>query len=132
MTRAAPAHEQAGLGPDSLTWRFFGDTRMALVGPRAAVLQNMLPALGQGPPPVWRAVGRPLDSVARFITVGGMHPRMRELLGTPWSAADERRYRRFAAAVRALDRVWPVLPEAVRYLPRARRAFARERRRGTR
>ncbi|MEO5874401.1 MAG: oxygenase MpaB family protein, partial [Streptosporangiaceae bacterium] len=36
------------LGPDSLTWRFFGDTRMALVGPRAVVLQNMLPALGQG------------------------------------------------------------------------------------
>ena len=35
-------------GPDSLTWRFFGDNRMALLGPRAAVLQNMLPALGQG------------------------------------------------------------------------------------
>ena len=36
------------LGPDSLTWRYFGDNRMALLGPRAAVLQNMLPALGQG------------------------------------------------------------------------------------
>ena len=36
------------LGPDSLTWRHFGDNRMALLGPRAAVLQNMLPALGQG------------------------------------------------------------------------------------
>ena len=36
------------LGPDSLTWRHFGDARMALLGPRAAVLQNMLPALGQG------------------------------------------------------------------------------------
>jgi uncharacterized protein (DUF2236 family) len=36
------------LGPDSLTWRFFGDHRMALLGPRAAVLQNMLPSLGQG------------------------------------------------------------------------------------
>ncbi len=38
----------APLGPDSLTWRYFGDNRMALLGPRAAVLQNMLPALGQG------------------------------------------------------------------------------------
>lgn len=38
----------APLGPGSLTWRYFGDTRMLLVGPRAAVLQNMLPALGQG------------------------------------------------------------------------------------
>ena len=36
------------LGPDSLTWRYFGDRRMVLLGPRAAVLQNMLPALGQG------------------------------------------------------------------------------------
>ena len=36
------------LGPTSLTWRLFADKRMALLGPRAAVLQNMLPALGQG------------------------------------------------------------------------------------
>jgi len=36
------------LGPDSLTWQYFADRRMALLGPRAAVLQNMLPALGQG------------------------------------------------------------------------------------
>jgi uncharacterized protein (DUF2236 family) len=271
------------LGPGSLTWRFFGDTRMVLVGPRAAVLQNMLPALGQGvldhsvffdetfarvrrsagpilntvyggprahrtgtdvrdyhrdikgtmpdgtryhaldpetyywahatfldnmlygvetfirplseaekrrlyeesktwyrmygvserampedweafqsywkrmleeeivahktarygvgyvskglprprkvPAPVWRAVAPPLDSVARFLTVGGMHPRMRELLDTPWSAADERRYQRFAAIVRRLNRVWPLLPEAARYVPQARKAFARHRRR---
>ncbi|QFG22818.1 oxygenase MpaB family protein [Actinomadura sp. WMMB 499] len=275
--------EPDGLGPGSLTWRFFGDTRMALVGPRAAVLQNMLPALGQGvldhsvffdetfarvkrsagpilntvygldrahatgtkvrdyhtdikgtmpdgsryhaldpetyywahatffdnmlygvetfirplgedekrrlyeesktwyrmygvsdrampedweayqaywkrmlddeivahktarygvgyvskglprpgrvPAPVWRAVSPPLNSVARFVTVGGLHPRMRELLGTPWSAADERRYRRFASGVRKLNRVWPLLPEAVRYVPQARKGFARARRR---
>ena len=43
----APAYALP-LGPDSLTWRFFGDGRMVLLGPRAAVLQNMLPALGQG------------------------------------------------------------------------------------
>ncbi len=36
------------LGPESLTWQLFADHRMALLGPRAAVLQNMLPALGQG------------------------------------------------------------------------------------
>ncbi|HEX4191263.1 MAG TPA: oxygenase MpaB family protein [Marmoricola sp.] len=36
------------LGPDSLTWQLFADNRMALLGPRAAVLQNMLPSLGQG------------------------------------------------------------------------------------
>lgn len=44
-----PASDRAlPLGPDSLTWRLFADNRMALLGPRAAVLQNMLPSLGQG------------------------------------------------------------------------------------
>jgi len=38
----------APLGPESLTWQYFADTRMLLLGPRAAVLQNMLPSLGQG------------------------------------------------------------------------------------
>lgn len=268
------------LGPDSLTWRYFGDSRMFLVGPRAAVLQNMLPALGQGvldhsvfftdtlarvrrsagpilntvyggarapaigrtvrdfhaeikgtmpdgeryhaldpdtyywahatfvdnmlygietfigplseedkrqiyaesqtwyrmygvsdrvmpedwesfqaywkhmldevivahktarygvgyvtkgiprparvPAPVWRVVARPLNATARFITVGGMHPRMRELLDLPWSAEDQRRYSRFAALVRRLDPVWRRLPERIRYAPQARKAFARD------
>ena len=36
------------LGPESLVWRFFGDNRMFLIGPRPAVLQNMLAELGQG------------------------------------------------------------------------------------
>lgn len=280
MTDQTRDDEPAPLGPSSLTWRYFGDTRTLLVGPRAAVLQNMLPALGQGvldhsvffsetfarlrrsagpildtvyggarspetgrrvrdfhreikgtmpdgsryhaldpetyywahatfldnmlyavetfirplseadkrriyeesktwfrmygvsdrampedweafqaywkrmleevvvphktarygvgyvtkglpapprvPAPVWRAVSPPLNAVARFITVGGMPPRMREVLDLPWSVADERRYRRFAAAVRRLGPVWPLLPEAVRYLPHARRAFRRE------
>ncbi|MFC6878553.1 MULTISPECIES: oxygenase MpaB family protein [Actinomadura] len=280
MTDQTRDDEPAPLGPSSLTWRYFGDTRTLLVGPRAAVLQNMLPALGQGvldhsvffsetfarlrrsagpildtvyggarspgtgrrvrdfhreikgtmpdgsryhaldpetyywahatfldnmlyavetfirplseadkrrlyeesktwfrmygvsdrampedweafqaywkrmleevvvphktarygvgyvtkglpapprvPAPVWRAVSPPLNAVARFLTVGGMPPRTRELLDLPWSAADERRYRRFAAAVRRLGPVWPLLPEAVRYLPHARRAFRRE------
>ena len=43
-----PVENALPLGPDSLTWRYFGDNRMALLGPRAAVLQNMLPSLGQG------------------------------------------------------------------------------------
>lgn len=36
------------LGPQSLIWRYFGDNRMFLIGPRPAVLQNMLAELGQG------------------------------------------------------------------------------------
>ena len=36
------------LGRDSLVWKYFGDQRMYLIGPRPAVLQNMLAELGQG------------------------------------------------------------------------------------
>ena len=36
------------LGPESLVWKYFGDRRIALIGPRPAVLQNMLAELGQG------------------------------------------------------------------------------------
>lgn len=47
---ASPAaHDDAlPLGPDSLVWKYFGDNRMYLIGPRPAVLQNMLAELGQG------------------------------------------------------------------------------------
>jgi cytochrome P450/uncharacterized protein (DUF2236 family) len=275
-----PDGEVAALGPDSLTWRYFGDTRMLLVGPRAGVLQNMLPALGQGvldhsvffsetfarlrrsvgpilntvyggsraaetghkvrdfhvnikgklpngtryhaldpetyywahatfldnmmygietfvrplslaekeeiyreskvwfrmygvsdrtmpqdwdvfqtywqkmlddqivahktarygvgyvrkglpaPPKLpgwlWRAVRSPANSLAAFITTGGMPPSTRRQLDLPWTAAHERRYRRFSAVVRRTDPLWRMLPEAVRYLPQARKAFARD------
>jgi uncharacterized protein (DUF2236 family) len=51
MTELVENQQQADalpLGPDSLVWRYFGDHRVALVGPRPAVLQNMLAELGQG------------------------------------------------------------------------------------
>lgn len=56
MTELAENAQQAGtptadalpLGPESLVWRYFGDNRMYLIGPRPAVLQNMLAELGQG------------------------------------------------------------------------------------
>ena len=48
----APTHtagpDALPLGPDSLVWKYFGDRRIALIGPRPAVLQNMLAGLGQG------------------------------------------------------------------------------------
>ena len=43
----APA-DALPLGPESLVWKYFGDNRMYLIGPRPAVLQNMLAELGQG------------------------------------------------------------------------------------
>ena len=52
MTEIAQQSQQTDdalpLGPESLVWRYFGDNRMYLIGPRPAVLQNMLAELGQG------------------------------------------------------------------------------------
>lgn len=51
MTELAEQPQQADalpLGPQSLVWKYFGDNRMYLIGPRPAVLQNMLAELGQG------------------------------------------------------------------------------------
>jgi uncharacterized protein (DUF2236 family) len=51
MTELAENPQQADalpLGPESLVWRYFGDNRTLLIGPRPAVLQNMLAELGQG------------------------------------------------------------------------------------
>lgn len=36
------------LGPDSLTWRYFGDWRIMLLVPWGGAMQNMLPALAAG------------------------------------------------------------------------------------
>jgi uncharacterized protein (DUF2236 family) len=47
-TGATRASDALPLGPQSLVWRYFGDNRMFLIGPRPAVLQNMLAELGQG------------------------------------------------------------------------------------
>ena len=44
---ARPEIVGAPLGPDSLTWKYFGDNRVSLLGPRPGVLENMLPELGQ-------------------------------------------------------------------------------------
>nr|MDT0525045.1 oxygenase MpaB family protein [Streptomyces sp. DSM 41633] len=51
MTELADQPQQTDalpLGPQSLVWKYFGDNRMYLIGPRPAVLQNMLAELGQG------------------------------------------------------------------------------------
>ncbi len=48
LAEPTPATDALPLGPQSLVWRYFGDNRMFLIGPRPAVLQNMLAQLGQG------------------------------------------------------------------------------------
>ncbi len=51
MTELVHPETRSGAAPldaHSLVWRWFGDNRMYLIGPRPAVLQNMLAELGQG------------------------------------------------------------------------------------
>ncbi|MBV9512539.1 MAG: DUF2236 domain-containing protein [Mycobacteriaceae bacterium] len=48
LAPSSPDVDALPLGPQSMVWRYFGDNRMFLIGPRPAVLQNMLAELGQG------------------------------------------------------------------------------------
>jgi uncharacterized protein (DUF2236 family) len=77
-------------------------------------------------PLVWRVVRRPVDALSSFVTTGGLPPRARDLLDLPWDERRERRYRRFAAACRALAPAYDRLPAAWRMHPIPRRAFERE------
>lgn len=64
MTVADP---QGPLGPDSLTWRYFGDLRMALVGMRAGLLQTMHPAIEKGVQDHSDYFAGPFDRIIRSI-----------------------------------------------------------------
>jgi uncharacterized protein (DUF2236 family) len=46
--READARSPASLGPESLTWRYLGDSRNALLAARAGILQAMHPAIDAG------------------------------------------------------------------------------------
>ncbi|MFJ2743307.1 oxygenase MpaB family protein [Streptomyces sp. NPDC087440] len=87
-----------------------------------------VPPPDRGPLPVrlllralWPVLLPPLSTFRAFVTVGYMPPDAREALGLEWTAAQERRLRRFSRVVRGLV---PRLPERLRYLPMARRARA--------
>ena len=77
------------------------------------------------PQPVWWLVRRPVNAASASLTIGGLPPRARELLGLPWTPAQQRRHDRFAAVVRALDPVLRRLPARWRLHPIAARAYGR-------
>ncbi len=79
------------------------------------------------PPVLWRVVSVVFNPVAAFLTTGGLPPRARDLLSLPWSARQERRYQRFAAAWRSrpVNWLWKYLPMRLRYNGFARAGYAR-------
>src|ERR1700737_1631359 len=46
--QSQPLDDALPLGPQSLVWRYFGDNRMFLIGPRPAVLLKMLSGVCPG------------------------------------------------------------------------------------
>lgn len=78
------------------------------------------------PRAVWWLARRPIDAVSSSLTIGGLPPQAREILGLPWDDRRERRYRRFARAVRIAHPLYRRLPVRARLHPIAARAFARE------
>ena len=61
LTRADP------LGPDSLTWKYFGDLRTGMLGVWIGAIQNMYPELGAGVEDHSILLREPLQRVARSV-----------------------------------------------------------------
>ncbi|WRZ15631.1 hypothetical protein OG892_34990 [Streptomyces sp. NBC_00341] len=94
--------------PGGVLWSLSGDIRALLMLPAALTLQVAHPAVGAG-----------VDEYSVFRT---------DLI-RPLGGEQERALRRFCGVVRV---VVPLLPERLRYLPRARRARAAHREAGIR
>lgn len=71
VTSMAPPGSEAAnaapLGPDSLTWRYFGDLRTGMMGIWIGALQNMYPELGAGVEEHSILLREPLQRVARSV-----------------------------------------------------------------
>ena len=55
------------LGPDSLTWKYFGDVRTGMLGVWIGAIQNMYPQLGAGVEDHSILLREPLQRVARSV-----------------------------------------------------------------
>jgi uncharacterized protein (DUF2236 family) len=80
------------------------------------------------PKPLWDKLFAPMiNTLAAFLGAGGLDDALRDKLGISWSAGQDRRYRRFCAAVRAIGPAWERLaPLKWRYAPEAVAGFQRE------
>ncbi|HYY01018.1 MAG TPA: oxygenase MpaB family protein, partial [Mycobacterium sp.] len=57
----------APLGPESLTWKYFGDLRTGMMGVWIGAIQNMYPELGAGVEQHSILLREPLQRVARSV-----------------------------------------------------------------
>jgi uncharacterized protein (DUF2236 family) len=99
------------------------------VTPAADALRTFVAQPGAMPQPwlprwLWRPAAPMGFGVLRSLTIATLPPVVAAKLGLEATAVDRRRLRRVSALVR---RAWPAIPARLRYMPRARAAFARER-----
>lgn len=73
-------------------------------------IRKGLPAPRRIPRPMWQLLSAPLNAYARLIIVGTCPPQMREVCNLAWDEKKERRFARFAAAMRALNPLINRLP----------------------
>ncbi len=62
-----PGRGAAALGPDSLTWKYFGDLRTGMLGVWIGAIQTMYPQLGAGVEQHSILLREPLQRVARSV-----------------------------------------------------------------
>jgi uncharacterized protein (DUF2236 family) len=82
------------------------------------------PTLNRLPDPLWRLLRIPISRGFVWMTIGLYEPAVRKRLGFRWTSRDERLLR---IAGRTLGAVWKLVPFDLRYHPRARAAWRRER-----
>ncbi|WP_280358963.1 oxygenase MpaB family protein [Nocardia otitidiscaviarum] len=81
------------------------------------------------PTALWRILAPSASEAWRHVLVGTLPPHIRELYGYRWTRANQVAFDTFRHAV---ARTWPLLPETLRIMPRARTAYHREGRTGLR
>jgi uncharacterized protein (DUF2236 family) len=109
-------------------WSYYRRT-LAQELERTVVVEELLdvrrpvPPLARGPRPVravlraaWPVLWPAAARFQRFVAVGLMPPDAREAIGLPWTRRQERRLVLMGRVVRT---VFPLLPERLRFLPRA-------------
>ncbi|GAB2994994.1 oxygenase MpaB family protein [Mycobacterium bourgelatii] len=77
------------------------------------------------PKPIWKVLSAPLNAYVRLVVVGTLPPQMREVCDLEWSAKKEKRFQRFAAAMRALNPLINRLPLRMIYMSWAADAWTR-------
>jgi uncharacterized protein (DUF2236 family) len=86
------------LGPESLTWKYFGDLRTGMMGVWIGALQNMYPELGAGVEEHSILLREPLQRVARSV-----YPIMGVVYDGDRAARTGEQIKRFHATIKGTD-----------------------------